>query len=133
MALVDASGRPVASEQNSYRPQNMTVIVGMVNKISQQPEYTFQIIIPMEQFEFYMANPQHFTLTVNNFVGYAYGTQILGEQEASNEQIREWTAAVSKKYSVALSEPLAVDSIFRDTSTAQVTETVQEEEMVNDS
>lgn len=123
MSLVGPDGRPIASSSSSsYRPQNMMVVVSMVNNITQQPEFTFQVIIPFAKFEWYMANPHHFTLTINNMVAQTYANNILKEQEPIssaeefNTRMNGWMQAVASKYSIALSEPLAVDAIYQDAS-----------------
>lgn len=121
MAIVGPNGQPIqsgkAKEESSYQPENMIVIASLINKITETPELTFQIMIPFEQFEFYMENQQLFTLTINNFVGFAYGTKILNKTAETQNEVYEWTQEAASKYSVTLSEPLAVDAVFTDSST----------------
>lgn len=117
--ILGPNGQPIKSStspQTGYVPKEMAVFGSLVNKISGQPEHTFQVLIPMERFEEYMDNPQAFTLTIQHFVAYNYGTQILKEEPTNDEQVGEWRKKVAELYSVSLSEPLGVDIIYRDSS-----------------
>lgn len=127
MAILDMSGRPIANKTQqedtvqistgNYRPENMMIVASLVDKESEEPVYSFEIVIPFDRFEFYVEYPEILTLTINNFVGYAYGQQILHvTEDPDSEMLNNWIQEAAEKYSVALSEPLAIDTIFKDNS-----------------
>lgn len=124
MALVDANGNPLGSvtgtsDNGTYVPENMVVIGGLIHKISGAPEFTFQVIIPFDKFKYYMDNPNTFTRFVNHTAAYAYGVSKKGQDPslaAGAEAVSETLKEISEKFSMSLSEPLAVDFILKDTT-----------------
>lgn len=123
MSLYDANGNPIGNmteDDGNYTPGNMVVIVGLINKISNQPEMTYLLLVNFDSFLAYTQNQPLFTATVNKSTAAAYLSHTKGDNDFTTEKLQETLAEINTKYSITISEPMPYDTIIQDSLPADM-------------